>query len=59
MLCIVRGTTDLAMEPDLWFSDEVSGRYLPDCRRIDNQDFATRFEAWGLSRLKGTVCITT
>jgi hypothetical protein len=55
MVCAVRGSTDLTMEPHIWFSDGVSSRYLPDYRRIDNQDFVTRFEAWGLSRLKGTL----
>ena len=53
ILCVVRDSTDFEMAPFVHFTDPDAQRYLTDVRRIDPQDFGTRFEGWALSRLPG------
>lgn len=41
------------MDPYCFFTDEDSELYLSGVRKIDVQDFATRYEGWILSKLPG------
>lgn len=53
MLFAVRNETSFKMDPYCFFTDEDSELYLSGVRKIDVQDFATRYEGWILSKLPG------